>query len=124
MAVCRKLVESGVSAPARAKQYFDELYDQRADPWNLASSAYEAEKYDATLRALPRPVYESAVELGCSIGVLTAKLAHRCKGLLAVDLAEAAVESAKRRCSNLSQVSFEVMSIPEVYPNGSFDLTV
>ena len=45
-------------------------------PGNLRPVAYEREKYDLTLAALPEARYASALEVGCSIGVLTHDLAH------------------------------------------------
>ncbi len=106
------------------EEYFREVYQKSKDPWNLASSEYEAEKYEASLHALPRDQYDNALEIGCSIGVFTARLAARCAHLRAIDVAEAAVAKAKERCKNFSNVSFEVMCLPEKYPDELFDLTV
>ena len=64
-----------------APEYFEDVYNANDDPWNFASSEYEAAKYAATLAALPREKYASAFEIGCSIGVLTEKLAARCENL-------------------------------------------
>jgi hypothetical protein len=47
--------------------FFDAAYAWGPDPWNLASD-YEREKYAITLKALPKQHYESALEVGCSIG--------------------------------------------------------
>jgi hypothetical protein len=69
--------------------YFDNVYAADSDPWKFASSAYERDKYAATLAAFPKPRYASAFEIGCSIGVLTSALAPRCDALLAVDAAAA-----------------------------------
>ena len=55
--------------------YFDQLYAVDDDPWQLATSDYEQAKYARTLAALPRSRYGSALEVGCSIGVLTTQLA-------------------------------------------------
>ena len=63
--------------------YFDSLYAAEADPWAFATSDYEREKYAATLAALPRPHYARALEIGCSIGVLTRMLAGRVGASLA-----------------------------------------
>ena len=54
--------------------YFDELYAQAGDPWDLATRWYEQRKYAITLALLPRQHYAHAFEPGCSIGVLTALL--------------------------------------------------
>ena len=64
---------------------FDGQLRQSAYPWNLDPSEYEAEKFDEMLAVLPRARYRTAFEVGCSIGVLTQRLAERCDSLLAVD---------------------------------------
>jgi len=58
--------------------YFDALYAASPDPWAFETSAYERAKYAATLDALPARRYRRALEVGCSIGVLTRQLADRC----------------------------------------------
>ena len=52
-------------------EYFDRMYAESDDPWRFETSEYERRKYAATLAALPRARYENALEIGCSIGVLT-----------------------------------------------------
>jgi SAM-dependent methyltransferase len=101
--------------------YFDRLYADKADPWDLATSPYEDAKYTATLAALPRPRYPSAVEIGCSVGALTARLATRCDDLLATDVATAALDAAAARCAALP-VRFARSTLPETPPPGRFDL--
>lgn len=108
--------------PSLEPEYFKAVYDANDDPWNFASSEYEAAKYAATLAALPKKNYQSAFEIGCSIGVLTAQLAGRCKSLLAVDVNEKALNQAKDRCRNLSNVELELMQIPQEFPERKFDL--
>ena len=51
--------------------YFEGVYANSADPWNFETSEYEAAKYADTLACLPRERFTSALEVGCSIGVLT-----------------------------------------------------
>ena len=109
---------------SRTREYFSRLYQENQDPWGYESSEYEAEKYETSLQALPRDQYENAFEIGCSIGVLTAKLAPRCKQLLSVDLTAAVLERAQARCRQFPHVSFKVMSVVEEYPADVFDLTV
>ncbi len=112
---------SGGSLPP---EYFDAVYDAHDDPWQFETSAYESAKYDATLAALPRSRYRAGFEIGCSIGVLTARLAARCDALLAVDVSERALQRARARCAALPQVRFARMRIPEEYPDQDFDLTL
>ncbi len=104
--------------------YFDRMYASNTDPWEFATSAYEAEKYRSTLDALPRARFARGFEIGCSIGVLTARLAGRCDSLLSVDVSDRALEEAKRRCDAFDHVRFARMSVPREFPQGSFDLVV
>ena len=69
-------------------EYFDALYTADPDPWKFAASPYERDKYTLTLDAMPKPRYRSALEVGCSIGVLTRSLASRCDTLVAIDAAQ------------------------------------
>ena len=102
--------------------YFDDVYRAKPDPWDFASSPYEAAKYDRTLAALPNARYRNAFEAGCSIGVLTARLAPRCDALLSIDVSEQALAQARGRCAGLPQVRFERRYLPDEFPDGPFDL--
>ena len=105
-------------------EYFDALYQANPDPWKFKTSEYEAQKYAATLAALEKPRYRSALEIGTSIGVLTEMLAERCDALLSVDVSELAQKQAIDRCQSLSHVRFKLMCVPDSYPDEQFDLTV
>jgi SAM-dependent methyltransferase len=109
---------------SRTREYFCRLYEENKDPWDYESSDYEAEKYEASLQALPNDEYRNAFEIGCSIGVFTAKLAAKCRRLLSVDLSASALERTKERCRGFPHISFRLMSLPEEYPNDVFDLTI
>ncbi|MGB3769364.1 MAG: SAM-dependent methyltransferase [Phormidesmis sp.] len=104
--------------------YFEKMYAANIDPWNFETSEYEAQKYAATIAALPKETYRAGFEIGGSIGVLTQKLAARCQSLLSIDVSEQAQARAKERCQALSHVKFEVMQVPHQYPNRTFDLTL
>jgi protein-L-isoaspartate O-methyltransferase len=103
---------------------FEEKYRQSSDPWQFAASPYEQRRYATTLRALTRVHYSKAFEPGCSVGVLTAALAHRCDNLLAADIAPTAVRLARERCAGLSHVTIEQADIGIAVPGGPFDLIV
>ena len=105
-------------------EYFDALYTANPDPWNFAASPYERAKYTITLNALPKPHYRSALEVGCSIGILTRSLASRCDTVIALDAAPSPLVEAKRRCADLGGVLFEQMFVPEEWPDGAFELIV
>ena len=97
--------------PRLTAGYFDELYAGDPDPWGFETSAYEQAKYAATVDALEGRRYATALEIGCSIGVLTARLADRCDALLAVDAAQAATESASERLAAVRNVTVEIVKI-------------
>lgn len=102
--------------------YFDERYALNPDPWDFETSGYERAKYAATLEALPRDRYARALEVGCSIGVLTEVLARRCDALVSLDLAERALARARERCRALPHIRFQLVQVPEQWPEGEFDL--
>jgi SAM-dependent methyltransferase len=103
---------------------FDRLYAESPDPWNYDSSAYEREKYAATLAALDGRVYGRALEVGCSIGAFTELLAERCGSLTALDFSVRALALARRRLGELAQVRILQASFPEQAPAGPWDLVV
>lgn len=124
----RVLAAAGLR-PARPRasmstEYFEALYAADPDPWNFTDSGneYEARKYAATLAALPRPNYAAALEVGCSIGVLTAELAPRCGSLLSIDAAAAPLAAARERTAGFPQVKVRQARVPEDWPEGRFEL--
>ena len=104
--------------------YFEALYANDPDPWRFATSDYERRKYAATLAALNGHEIHAAFEVGCSIGIFTRQLALRCHSLLAVDVAEQALEQARRNCQGSNHVRIERMQIPAQWPAEKFDLIV
>ena len=104
--------------------YFEDMYRSDPDPWGFASEWYEARKYALTLAALPRARYHRAFEPGCSIGVLSEQLAGRADELIAADASPSPLESARRRLGRTPGVSVRLMSVPEEWPPGRFDLIV
>ena len=57
---------------SRPGSYFDDLYAGAEDPWSPRTRWYEQRKYALTTAVLPRRRYAEAVEVGCSVGELTA----------------------------------------------------
>ena len=104
--------------------YFERVYAASDDPWQFETSDYEHRKYAATLAALPDTRYAAALEIGCSVGVLTEQLATRCERLLAIDINAAALERARQRLGGTASVTFERRVLPGEFPAGTFDLIV
>ena len=113
--------------PARGSlppSYFKRVYDNSSDPWDFQTSEYEASKYADTLESLPAARFDNALEIGCSIGVLTCKLAQRCDALLSIDVSDRALEAARARCASQKHVQFRRMEFPREAPDGFFDLVL
>jgi predicted TPR repeat methyltransferase len=111
------------NAPSRDAAYFAALYDANPDPWNFTSSAYENQKYQVTMAALEGRRFTRAFEIGCSIGVITRRLAPSCEALLAVDIVDSALAAAQARCADMSHVRFGNVRLPDQWPAGqTFDL--
>ena len=104
--------------------FFDRKYREDPDPWNFAASPYEQSRYDAIVRALKPRAYRRCFEPGCSIGVLTARLAGFCGRVEAMDIAPAAVERARERCLQMDNVRVFRGALPEIPGAGGFDLIV
>ncbi|MEU6443786.1 SAM-dependent methyltransferase [Streptomyces sp. NPDC047046] len=105
-------------------EYFAAMYEGAADPWGLRSRWYEERKYALTLAALPRPRFRRAFEPGCSVGELTRRLAGRCERLLATDRVPEAVGQAREATRGLDHVEVALLTVPEEWPQGEFDLVV
>jgi 2-polyprenyl-3-methyl-5-hydroxy-6-metoxy-1,4-benzoquinol methylase len=103
---------------------FDALYTDNPDPWDYLTSDYERHKYDATLAALPRPVYRQGLEIGCSIGVLSRRLACRCEHMLAVDVSSVAIERASSAGELPRNLTFMRCDVSRHWPDGHYDLIV
>ena len=117
-------VQSSPHTSADAQRIFDAVHSKSEDPWGYTTSWYERRKRALTLAALPRENYLLGMEIGCSIGTLTAELATRCTSLLAVDASSTALELAARRLAPFPGVSTRQLTLPADWPGGSFDLVV
>jgi protein-L-isoaspartate O-methyltransferase len=108
----------------QSRAFFEARYRASSDPWQFASSAYELNRYEATLESLSRVSYRRGFEPGCSVGVLTAALAARVEHLIACDISDTAVAFAKKRCRELSHVEIYQCDAAAAAPDGIFDLMV
>jgi cyclopropane fatty-acyl-phospholipid synthase-like methyltransferase len=107
--------------------YFDGMYADAEDPWELSTRWYDRRKYAMTLAVLPHRRYRHAFEPGCSIGTLTQLLASRCDHVTAVDVAGAALRTADARLRKAGcrhQVTLAQSSLDTPWPPGPFDLLV
>jgi hypothetical protein len=114
--------------PARlSTEYFDRIYSESEDPWQLGGRWYEQRKYAITLALLPYRRYRHAFEPGCSIGVLTEQLTTRCDHVTSTDIASAALDATHRRllaAGRRAHVTLLRRSVDEPWPQVGFDLVV
>lgn len=103
---------------------FEAKFRETIDPWNYASSPFEAHKRAALLRACGARHFGRGLELACAIGETTRALAPRCLRLLAVDASPTALEEARRRVGARRNVTFRRTLLPRDAPRGPFDLIV
>jgi SAM-dependent methyltransferase len=106
-----------------ASEYFEHLYAESSDPWQLAEREYELRKFGLTIASLPRKRYRRVFEPGCSIGVLTGFLASHCDELLATDPVASPLVRARQAVPD-HHVRFEQGRVPDDWPAGEFDLIV
>jgi cyclopropane fatty-acyl-phospholipid synthase-like methyltransferase len=104
--------------------HFEAEYQGAPDPWGYRSSPYEQAKYAATLAACGPGPFDSALELGGSIGVFSARLAPRCRRLTTIDYSPTAVRRARAALAQHRQARVVLGAIPADLPEGSYDLVV
>jgi SAM-dependent methyltransferase len=107
---------------SRDPAHFARLYQSKPDPWGFCTDPYEQAKYRHTIEILHGSRFVSALEVGCSIGVLTNMLAPQCDALLALDIVDQPLETAVRRCADQPWVKFQRMQVPAEWPDRRFDL--
>lgn len=107
-----------------SREAFEDRYSVAKDPWAFETSPYEQNRYTAILRALSRSHYGVVYEPGCSVGVLTAKLALIADAVIATDVAPSAVKRAKARCAHLSNVDVMCYDAARYVPPVALDLVV
>ncbi|HEY2440707.1 MAG TPA: SAM-dependent methyltransferase [Solirubrobacteraceae bacterium] len=103
---------------------FEARYRRDPDPWAYTSSAYERDKYAATLEACGEGPFTAALELGGSIGVFSTLLAFRCRSLVTIDASVTAVTVARRRLARRRSVTVIAGTIPQDIPRREYDLVV
>ena len=74
--------------------------------------------------ALDSPRYRHAFEPGCSVGVLTERLAARCDEVDAIDISPTAVANAQQRCTRYNNVRIQCRLLSEIDPPQNIDLLV
>jgi SAM-dependent methyltransferase len=96
----------------RARDHFEELWGL-GDPWSIETSEFEQGKYDLELELLKGRRYGRVLELGCGNGAFTRRLSTIADNVLAVDIAESAIERTKELRFDGASVEFRVSNFME-----------
>ncbi len=93
--------------------------------WDFEASG-EQQRHELVLAAVagqyPHMSQANVLELGCSDGVFTARLAQCCASVTACDISAVALELARRRCQRLGNVSFQELDFAREALPGRYDI--
>jgi hypothetical protein len=105
-----------------------ELYATGPDPWGYELASSTLERFQAAIGMLDSirggARFERAWEIGCAEGAMTVRLAPLCEQLCAIDFIPLALERARERCRDFSNISFAKWDLKADPPPGTFDLVV
>ena len=104
--------------------FFEAKYREKKDPWDFELAPYEINRYKTIFAALSHRRYSRAFEPGCSVGVLTERLASICDVVEACDFSQTAVKQAQARCAGLPNVVISCQSLADTPPCDDCDLLV
>jgi SAM-dependent methyltransferase len=112
------------AAGREARRFFDELWSE-SDPWSLDDSELDQRRYRRQAELLADRRYSRALEIGCAGGSFTRALAPLCDELVALDIAEAAIERA-RAAIDRPGVEFRLANVMDLdlEREGTWDLVV
>ncbi len=113
-----------MNTPDTSPDFFESMFQHSTDPWNFATDPYEQFRYSTILRALGTQRYRHAFEPGCSVGVLTERLAGLCEQVDAFDISPSAVAAAQERCRALPGVAVQLGSLRDSRQYDGYDLIV
>ena len=87
---------------------FEHKYRSQGDYFGYTTTPYELTKYEQTLSLMRawRTGKNTALEIGCSVGVFTAKIAREFDCVTAVDIAGEALALAEKQVAGAGKVSY------------------
>ncbi len=98
-----------------SRRFFDDLHrsSPSGDPWEFGSTPNEVARHEHLAALLDGEPSEFALEIGCSTGHLTRRLAGHTSMLLAVDTSSAAIDVARRTCNGVTGLELRVAHVPD-----------
>jgi SAM-dependent methyltransferase len=109
----------------RMRDHYQKVWEA-GDAWQFEQSEYERKRYDHLAGLLADRRYGRALEIGCGSGGLTRRLAPLADRLVALDIAEAAVDRARSATAGLANVEVRAANAMEfdLAAEGPWDLVV
>ena len=103
---------------------FEHKYRKHGDYFGYESKPYEKLKYARTLELMKqwRTGADSALEIGCSVGVFTAMIVPEFKHVTAVDIAGEALELTRKQVQDAKNVSYVQSDLLSLKPGQAFDV--
>lgn len=103
---------------------FEAKFQENSDPWNYATSPFEAYKRRILRLACGNRHYGRGLEIACANGETSKSLAPHCMQLLALDGSPTAVAAAKASTQHLANIEVNCAVLPDGLPQRQFDLIV
>jgi predicted TPR repeat methyltransferase len=105
-------------------QRFDRLYQLDRDPFGVEHTACEQRKQELLLRLVRQRTYHHTLDVGCGTGVISRRIAASCDCLVGIDFSPEAIAQARKKCSELPNLSFLVEDIRRFHMAEHYDLIV
>ena len=103
---------------------FEHKYAAHGDYFGYQTNSYEQAKYQRTLDLMRqwRTASRTALEIGCSVGVFTAKIASEFDAVTAVDIASEALALAESQVAGAGRVSYVQSDLVSLALGAQFDV--
>lgn len=103
---------------------FEHKYRKHGDYFGYQTKPYEKLKYERTLELMKewRTGSDSALEVGCSVGVFTAMIVPEFKHITAVDIASEALALTEKQTGGATNVAYVQSDLLSLKPDRTFDV--
>jgi 2-polyprenyl-3-methyl-5-hydroxy-6-metoxy-1,4-benzoquinol methylase len=112
------------AARSQAKAFFEDLW-ANGDPWELDATPLDQARYRRQFEMLADRRYSRALEVGCGAGSFTERLLPLTDSIVALDIAQPALERAKERLAG-DAVTFRLLDVMDLDPvaDGPWEVVV
>lgn len=103
------------------------FWDKVSPIYDLVENIYNRKVYNGTGKKVAELIDDSdlVLECACGTGAITVIIASACNRLVATDFASGMLKRAQKKCSAMSNITFEKADITDLgYPENSFDKVI